>query len=235
MAGLGELWDTMTGFPAIVLGILLVPVAVYWIGVIAGAADVDLFGDGAGDGLGAGAGDGADVDADAGADAGGGWWQALGLAGVPLTVSLSLVLAIAWFVALVATAAANTLAVSPAVRATGGTAALAVALLVGVLGASALARPLGRLFATAGAEGRADFVGRTCTVRTTVVTDSFGQAEATDPSGASVLVQVRLAGPTELRQGMEALIVHYDPAAEVYLVCPVDEVWGAAGTASRPS
>src|SRR5690606_27461248 len=117
--------------------------------------------------------------------------------------------------------------VPPTVRAIGGTAVIAVAFVVGALTAAAVARPLGRLFATTTAESRAAFIGRICTVRTATVTDSFGQAEATDPSGATVLLQVRLAEPGELRRGMEALIFDYDPDVEVFLVSPADDTLGA--------
>jgi hypothetical protein len=72
-------------------------------------------------------------------------------------------------------------------------------------------------------------VGRTCTIRTATVTADFGQAEASDPTGATVLVPVRVpsagvpAASAPLARGERALIFEYDPAAEVFLVCPVDD------------
>ncbi len=255
---MGGFFEAAFGFPAVVFTLLLAPVLAYWIAVVLGALDVDLFGElgiGAdadldvgevdvsdldvGDlDVGDGGGDvGGDGDGDAAADGGGllaGWWQALGLAGVPVTLAASLVVVFGWLVALVATAAADSLDVPAAVRLLGGVVVVAVALVAGSLAASVAARPLGRLFATTEAESNRAFVGRLCTIRTERVSDSFGQAEAADPSGATVLVQVRVPPaadgqhPTTLARGEQALIFDYDPAAEVFLVCPVEALEAGA-------
>ena len=243
---MGGFFEAAFGFPAVVFTVLLVPVLLYWFAVVLGALDVDLFGelgvDGVDTGLdldvadGGGA-DGGAGDGDVAADGGGlvaGWWQALGLAGVPVTLAASLVVVFGWLVALVATAAADSSDVSSAVRLLGGLVVVAVALVVGSLAASVAARPLGRLFVTTEAEGNSAFVGRTCTIRTERVSTSFGQAEAADPSGATVLVQVRVPpapdghSPDPLARGEQALIFDYDPAAEVFLVCPVEALEAGA-------
>ncbi len=224
---MGGFFEAAFGFPAVIFTILLAPVVLYWLTVVAGALDIDLLGDvgDVGDVGGAGP-DGAEA-ADPGA--GEGLWQALGLAGVPVTVAASLVIVFGWAVALVASAAADSLDVAPVVRLLGGLVALALAVLVGAVCAAVAARPLARLFVTVEAEGRSAFVGRTCTIRTSTVTTDFGQAEASDPSGATVLVPVRVSstgGPADsatLARGQRALIFDYDPKAEVFLVCPVDD------------
>lgn len=220
---MGTFFDAALGFPAVLFTIFLVPVVLYWFTVMLGGVDADV--DGAAD---------ADVDLDAGADGGegamgllGGWWQGLGLADVPITMSLSVLVVFGWFVALIVTGMANAADVSTGMRLVIGLVTMALAVVAGALAASVTVRPLARLFVTTEAEGRRSFVGRTCTVRTTRVTESFGQAEATDPSGATVLLQVRAAdnaSEADLHYGAAALIVDYDPAAEVFLLCPVDGV-----------
>jgi Zn-dependent protease len=158
----------------------------------------------------------------------------MGLAGVPATLAASLVVVFGWLVALVATAAADSWNVGPTVRLLGGLVVSAVAVVVGSLAASVLARPLGHLFVTTEAETNVAFVGRTCTIRTAGVSTSFGQAEAADPSGATVLVQVRVSPSfggqpsASFARGDQALIFDYDPAAEVFLVCPVDALEAGA-------
>jgi hypothetical protein len=240
---MGSFWDATTDFPALVPGILLVGVVAYWALVLIGALDLDLLGGGDIDldfdaDLDAGFDAGTDIEADVGADGPGGGgaagplgtaWAALGLTGVPLTVSLSLLVVFAWFVALVAGGALDEVDASPLLRLAAGTAALVIGAAVGGLAASVAARPLARLFVSTQAERRVAFVGRTCTVRTNTVTGSFGQAEATDPSGATVLVQVRTAEPASLGYGAPALIYDYDPGAEVFLVCPIDDGLVAGG------
>ncbi|MGH9209360.1 MAG: hypothetical protein ACRD2C_01615 [Acidimicrobiales bacterium] len=218
--------DAALGFPAVLFTVLLGLVVLYWVTVLVGVVDVDL--DGA---------DGVDLEVAADGGAGGdgvggdGVLHSLGLAGVPLTVSLSVVVLGGWFVALLGTGLANAADVPVVAAILLGLVVLALALAAGVLVASVVTRPLARLFASTEAEGRQAFVGRTCIVRTTTVTDSFGQAEASDGSGATVLLQVRMS-PTDqeadLRRGSSALIVDYDPAAEVFVVCPVDDVLGTA-------
>lgn len=245
---MGGFFDAAFGFPAVVFTVLLAPVLAYWLAVVLGALDIDLFGDlgvdgvdadaglDVGDGVGGhgdAGGDGAD---DAAADGGllAGWWQALGLAGVPVTLAASLVVVFGWLVALVATAAADSWDVGPTIRLLGGLVVIAVALVAGSLAASVLARPLGRLFVTTEAESNQAFVGRTCTIRTAGVSTSFGQAEAADPSGATVLVQVRVPPDADghasgsFARGEQALIFDYDPAAEVFLVCPVEALEAGA-------
>ncbi|MBN2621802.1 MAG: hypothetical protein JXA83_00480 [Acidimicrobiales bacterium] len=230
---MGGFVDAVLGFPAVIFTVLLVPVVLYWATVLAGALDVDLLGDIGGEGPDVGLDPDADAAVDGGDGALSGWWQALGLAGVPVTIVASLVVLFGWLVALVATAAADVWDVAAVVRLLGGLVTIVVAAAAGALAASVVARPLGRVFATTQAESRTAFVGRTCIVRTAEVTATFGQAEAADPSGATVLVPVRVArqdgraGVPSLRRDDEALIFDYDPAAEVFLVCPVDDALGA--------
>jgi hypothetical protein len=237
---MGGFFEAAFGFPAVIFTVLLAPVLLYWLAVVLGALDVDVLGelgvegadgiDAPVGGAGPDGGDGADPSADGVGDGLlDGWWQALGLAGVPLTLAVSLVVVFGWVVAFVATAAADSWDVPPVVRLLGGLVVVAGAVVIGSLGASVVARPLGHLFVTVEAEGNDAFVGRTCTIRTTGVSATFGQAEARDPSGATVLVQVRVPPATggqpaaTLSRGEQALIFDYDPAAEVFLVCPVDD------------
>jgi hypothetical protein len=232
--------DAALGFPAVVFTILLLPVVLYWLLVMVGMVDLD-FGDADLD---------FDVDADAEADGDTGesgdgqgllaeWWQALGLASMPITVSVSLIVVFGWFAALVVTGLINSLDWGSALRLVVGVGVLGVAFCFGAVVAAIAGRPLGRLFETTYAETRSDFVGRTCVIKTTVVTDAMGQAEAADPTGATVLLPVRPVpearkpdppgavasedSPAELRYGTTALIVEYDRQAEVFLVTALDE------------
>lgn len=234
--------DAAFGFPAVVFTILLIPVILYWFTVMLGVVDLDLDADADLD-LDVDA--DVDADADAGeADTSAGWlasaWQALGLAALPLTVALSLIVVFGWFVALLATAAIQTWGWSGIVLALTGAAVLVLAFLVGAVVAGIAGRPMSRLFVATYAETRSDFVGRTCVIRTEKVTADFGQAEAADPTGATVLIPVRpipddlgarsddsaggaVSAAADLRYGAHALIVEYDRDAEVFLVTALDE------------
>ncbi|MBD0695639.1 OB-fold-containig protein [Streptomyces sp. CBMA123] len=172
---------------------------------------------GASGGHGAGGSTHGAADAHGGQGAGhhGGVLDALGLGGVPATVALSLLVALAWFVSL-----AGTVLTSGA-PARGGV--FAVALVASWAGTRVLVRPLRRLFPQDRPITRGDFVGRVCVIRTGRVTAGFGQAEVTAEDGSTATVQVRTPDPEPgLTAGRTALIYDYDPDGEHFLVAPFD-------------
>lgn len=183
-------FEAALSFPAVLFTPLLVVVVGYWLVVLAGGVDPD--------------GDGGE---------GGGFLGFLGFGGVPASVVLSLLIAVAWFAAL---AGGELLGAFPAALVLAG--ALVAAWLV-----TRLAVLLLRRFLPAGAEpSRADFVGLTCIVRTGRVTDTFGQAEVHSPDGSSAVVQVRQAGHDDLRAGTVAVLYDFDPAGEFFWIVPTD-------------
>jgi hypothetical protein len=200
---MGEFVATSLAFPTVLFSFLLVVVVGYWLLVLAGAVAPDDTPDGL-DGAAAG----------------------LGLGGVPVTVALSLLLALAWFTSLAGTAV---------VRGAGlTTGALSVAALVAVLvaalatawlGTRLLVTPLRRFFAGPAAS-RNDFVGLLCVIRTGRVGPDFGQAEVTAPDGSSAIVQVRhrhpatTGGDGNLTAGSTALIYDLDADSGCFWVTP---------------
>jgi len=149
-------------------------------------------------------GGGADPEADAG-----GYLGFAGLGGVPVSMPLSLLVVLIWFGCL---AGAELLP---------GWLALIAAVLVAWL-LTRLAVLLIRRFRPPPDPTRADFVGRTCVIRTGRVTRTFGQAEVHAADGSSAIVQVRQAGDDELRAGTVALLYDFDPEGEFFWVVPAD-------------
>ena len=188
---MGGFLEAALSFPAVILTPLLVVVIGYWLVVIAGGADPD--------------GDGGDTDS--------GFLNFLGFGGVPASVVLSLVIAVAWFVAL---AGGELLGAIPAGLVLAGAFAVAwvVARLVVLL--------LRRFLPTGTEPSRADFIGMTCIVRTGRVTSTFGQAEVHSPDGSSALVQVRQTGHDELRAGTVAVLYDFDADGEFFWIVPAD-------------
>ncbi|MEV0133291.1 hypothetical protein AB0H83_33105 [Dactylosporangium sp. NPDC050688] len=183
--------DAALAFPTVMFSVLLLAVVGYWVVVMVGALDVESSG---------GGGDSGD----------GGVLSAVGLGGVPITVAVSLLVAVAWFTSLSAGALVRGAYAPAAVL----IAALGVAWLVTRLAV----RVLSRWFTAAPAPSRADFVGRPCVIRTGSVTATFGQAEVTAEDGSSALVQVRQAGDDRLRAGSPAYIYGYDDTGEFFWV-----------------
>lgn len=204
-------------FPAIVFSFALIVVALYWVLVALGGLGVDV--------LDGDAPDGHVPDGDAGGDgATGGWTAALGLSGVPVTVTLSLLIALCWFLSLSGGVLLAGLGVTGAALAAASLLVLVAAVIAGWLGTRLLIRPLRRVFTQGRSPSNADFVGRMCVVRTGRVDAGFGQAEVTAADGSSAIVQVRTppGEGTGLGGGGSALIYDYDPAGGFFLVMPYD-------------
>jgi Ca2+-binding RTX toxin-like protein len=184
------------GFPAVVFSFALVVVIGYWVLALLGGLGIDV------------------LDGDDGSNL----LQGLGLGGVPATVVLSLMIAVAWFVSLAGTVALDTAALPGLVLALLSVAVLLVALVCAWAVARLVVLPLRRMLPDGPAASRADFVGRTCVVRTGRVGADFGQAEVTAADGSSAIVQVRQSGSDPLTAGTTALIYDYDPDGEYFWV-----------------
>jgi hypothetical protein len=189
---MGDFVDAVLSFPAALLTVLLAVVVIYWLLVLVGTLDVDIGDLDLGDGL--------------------------GLGGVPVTVTVSVLTVVGWFVSVVGTVLIADL--DTVVRILLGVGVLLVALLAGLFAARAVAAPLRRLYVTGGEASRNDFVGRECVIRTGRVTDDFGQAEVTASDGSSAIIQVRQTGEHVLSNGGRALIFDYDIDGEFFWVAP---------------
>lgn len=198
-----KLLDASFSFPAVIFSVAMGVVIVYWLIVLIGVLDIDLF----------------DADAEVDADGGlAGLLSGIGLGGVPATVALSLLIAFAWFTSLV-----GTVLVSGLFR----VAVILAALLVGWIAARMLVLPLRRLFPDDKAPSRNDFVGKLCLIKTSRVDTGFGQAEVTAADGSTALIQVRRHAADEpqepLSTGSAALIFEYDIDGEFFWVTPYDQ------------
>jgi hypothetical protein len=180
-------------FPAVLFSFLLVVVIGYWVLALVGVLDIE---------------DGDGFDA----------WGFFG--GVPLSISLSLLVALTWFLSLVGTVLIE--AVDTPLRVVLGAGVLVAALVLGALGTRLVVVPLRRLFAGGAEPSRKDFVGRVCVVRTSTVTEDFGQAEVTAEDGSSAIVQIRLAGEGNLGVGSSVVIYDYDSEGEFFWVSPLE-------------
>ncbi|MFC0527944.1 hypothetical protein [Phytohabitans kaempferiae] len=189
---MGEFLDAALGFPAVIFTFLLVVVIGYWLLVLLGALDIEA------------------LDFDADGDVLGG----VGFAGVPVAVTASLLIAVAWFVSLAGTVLLGDVLLLAIL-------ALVVALVAAWFVTWLLVRPLRRLFPQGPEASRADFVGSVCVIRTGRVSQTFGQAEVTAADGSSAIIQVRQTGADDFKSGTTALIYDYDADGEFFWVTPV--------------
>ncbi len=154
-----------------------------------------------------GHGDGHDVD--------GGFLAMLGLAKVPVTITFSSMLLVAWTVCAIATGF---------VRPEGvllGTAVLAGSLVTGTLGGALALRPLGRALDRSRPARRRDALGQLCTITSGYVDGAFGTATI-DDGAAGLNVHVVCAKANTLKRGDRAILIELQPGKNVYEVEPVD-------------
>lgn len=202
---MGEFVDAALSFPAVLFTFMLVVVVLYWLLVLLGTLDIDIGG-------------GDDGGSDDGSDDG--FLDGIGLGGVPVTVTLSVLIVVAWFVSFVGAIVLAAFDLVPFVHVLLGIGVLFAALVAGLLVARLVALPMRKLYASGPEASRSDFVGRECVIRTGRVSADFGQAEVTALDGSSAIIQVRQTGEHELFSGRRALIFDYDNDGEFFWVAP---------------
>jgi hypothetical protein len=229
-----NLLEASAQFPTVVFTIGLGVAVIYWIFVLIGALDIDMFGDGAdvggaakgvGDAITGGAKGGAeglkglkfDADGDAGS---GGLWAGLGLSKVPITISLSVIFLICWLLSL---AAMHYLPSWLGTAAWVSAMVLPAALIVGLPISGVLVRPLGHVFELKEGKHNRDYVGHTCTITTGNVDNGFGQATIED-GGTVLVIPVRCDRSDVLARGDKALIIDFDTVRQAYVVEPAADM-----------
>ncbi|MEV6240113.1 hypothetical protein [Lentzea sp. NPDC051838] len=146
------------------------------------------------------------------------YWLTVALVGIDfdapvLPISISMFVLVTWFAALVGTVLTPEGKLRYVV--------LAGALLLGALLTKILSIPVRNWTRPEKPASRNDFVGRTAIVKTTRVTENYGQAEVTADDGGTAVVQVRAAQSTELKAGQTALIFDYDAEGEFFWVVDI--------------
>jgi hypothetical protein len=219
--------DLALEFPTVVFSIGLGVVLVYWLFVVLGALDIDLFG-GDADVSGAGKAIGDAIGGAKGAGEGvkdvvvtsGGIWSGLGLGKVPITVSVSAVLFVCWCLSLLAS---QYLVPALGDAAWAQAVVLPASLAVGLPISGLLVRPLGRVFELREGKSNRDYVGHVCTITTGRVDNDFGQATVED-GGTVLVIAVRCDRGSVLARGDRALIIDFDRQRHAYVVEPVTDM-----------
>ncbi|MCE2571302.1 OB-fold-containig protein [Motilimonas eburnea] len=141
----------------------------------------------------------------------------LKLDGVPVTIALSLLFYFSWVVSLIIQNQLNQM-LAPGITYYGfGLLAMLVSLLLGDLIASQCVKPLRKIFRDQEVLSKQDLVGKTAIVRTTSVTDSFGEANFND-GGAGIIIKIRAHQPNQLNRGDSVLLVEYLQEQDSYIV-----------------
>lgn len=208
MARVGLFLDTAFGFPAVLLTPVLAVVTLYWIVVAIGLADTEML-------------DAADADGSpVGASA---VLERMRLGKAPVTVEITVLVLSAWFVSMMG-GIVTSLLTSPgsALSWALGAVVLVIAVVAAWALTSGLVMAVQRFLPRRGGSSQRDLVGRTCVIRVGEAGESFGQAEITTESGATVVIPVRTIGGEVLPVGSTALVFERSDEQDVFLVTGFD-------------
>ncbi|GAA1460183.1 YqiJ family protein [Nocardiopsis exhalans] len=205
---MGVFLGTAFGFPTVLFTPLLIVVLGYWIFVVVGAADTEML-------------DSVNADGDAaGLSA---VLSKAGLGRVPVTVALTMLICVAWFVSMMGSILTTLIEITstPLLYALG-----AVVLLIALVAAwavtSGVVMGFQRFLPKRRGDSKHELVGRTCVIRIGEAREDFGQAEITTAGGAAISIPVRTTSGEVLPLGSTALIFDHSPGDDVFLVTAFD-------------
>lgn len=206
----------LTAFPTVIFSVLMGIAVIYWLFVIIGALDIDLFhvGDAAGHHE-----VGGHHDSDAGHNPNV-ILEFLGLGKVPLTIILSCFVFVAWSVCFLGGSSLRaalpgwtTWVTSPII--------LVAAVIVAWILTGWCMRPLAKLFKLEAKTSAYDLIGKLVVVTSSTVDARFGTARHDAPNGEDMILNVVCNPPHALTRGEQAVVMDYDRATGIYTIAPL--------------
>jgi len=209
----------LTAFPVVIYTFLLIIVLLYWIMAFLGVADIDL------------------LDADfeietdfetevsINPDAEGlsglaGFMLNWGLAGVPITVVLSLLIVTSWLICYLATSLILNQIPFDVLRYTLGAALIFVCIAVSIPITAWSIRPFKGLFIAHNAVKKDALIGQECEVKTGKVTDDFGQGILEDGE-AGMILDIRAPIEKKIIKGDKVILIEYIKKDDCYFVAKI--------------
>ena len=151
-----------------------------------------------------------------------GFLVAWGLTGVPLTITLTLFSLTGWFISYFVVYFLFGLIPDGFLEYLAGAVVLIGSFFVSLPVTAMLIKPLKPLFDKAQTVTRKYVLGQVGVVRTSRVTDTFGEVSF-DDGGAGLLLKARAATPNNLKKGDRVALIEYDKASGAYLVISEQE------------
>ncbi|TQV75986.1 DUF1449 domain-containing protein [Exilibacterium tricleocarpae] len=212
-------YQNVSSFPTVFFTFFLILTLLFWLVAVLGLVDIDAF-DIPGTDLEIGDGNTSTPDAVAGVI------LKLGLNGVPLSVVISLVSLIGWFISYNTVHFFSYLIPSAGLaRFLVGLPVLLGALYLSVLATGFLIRPLRPLFKKMQRHTEKMVLGQTAVVRTSRVDPGFGEA-IFDDGGAGLILKVRASEGQQFGKGDRVVLIEYLKDANAYRVVSEEEFNG---------
>ncbi|EMF0919035.1 MULTISPECIES: OB-fold-containig protein [Providencia] len=199
-------------FPVIIFSGLLIIVMFYWLCAAFGLLDIDLFN--------------VDTSVDGGGfDATGfaGWLTKLGLAGIPVTIILTLFTLFGWLLSYFSVHWFIRFIDITLLRYLVGFTVFFVISFISIHLTALCLKPLREKLAKSNTPKTAQrLMGKLATVRSGEVTEHKGEAILED-GGAGLILQIRAASTENIKRGDRVVIISYDPVSHSYNVVTEDE------------
>lgn len=210
-----SLFSLLMSFPTAPYFYFLIILLVYWLIVSFGLLDIELFD--------------LDIELDTEDDLDSGsehWLSKLGLDGVPLTVAITFLDIYALAFTYLGRKYLMPL-FDGLLTATATGALVAVFSLLLAIPLSALCiKPLRQAFTTHEAVSKRDLVGTICTVTTSRVNPTFGQAETPD----GMLLNIRSDTPNSMTKGSKVALIEFNKESDCYSVVTEEELMAMASS-----
>jgi len=213
-------YQNISSFPTVLFTLLLGVFVLYWAGAVLGLVDLEVI----------------DIDLDAldlnpdsphtAVDTLAGLLLKYGLAGVPLTISLSILTLIGWLASYYLVHFLQPFMSVALIKYPLGLVILLVAIYVGALLTGQIIKPLKPLFEKATQETVKHVVGRTGVVRTSRVDREFGEISVED-GGAGLILKVRTTGDDQFKKGDQVVVIEKLSDDNIYRVISKEEFQGS--------
>ena len=218
-------YQNIGSFPTLIYTILLIVCVFYWAGAVLGLVDLDII-DLDLDSLNL---DTADMNPDtphSTPDVFAGLMLKFGLVGVPVTISLSILVLFGWLLCYYIVHFAFGFIPGSILKFVAGIPVFFATLYFSARITSVLIKPLRPLFEKATQETIKQVLGQTAIVRTSRVDNDFGEAEL-DDGGAGLILKVRTTGSDRFARGDRVVIYEELSEQNIYRVISEEEFVGS--------
>ncbi|MBG3130561.1 DUF1449 family protein [Proteus mirabilis] len=196
-------------FPSIIFSGLLIIISFYWLCAAFGLLDIDLF----------------NIDSELNVDATGfaGWLTKLGLAGIPVTIILTIFILIGWFISYFTNYWIISAIETGFIHYLTGFVALIIISFISLNLTAVCLKPVRKkLVSRNKPKSVHQLVGKLAIVRSANVTEYKGEAVLED-GGAGLILQIRAPEQENIKRGDSVVIISYDALTHSYQVVTEDE------------
>ncbi|NSY34160.1 DUF1449 domain-containing protein [Pseudoalteromonas sp. JC28] len=197
-----EFLNTAFTFPTVIFSTLLLIVLLFWLIALLGFADIDILE--------------GDVDIEAEGASSGSFWE-VAFGGVPVSISLSLIIALGWIISIYVQQFFAYLLGNGIFYYLMGTVFMLASLIAALPLTAVIVRPLRRFFESQETTSKQALVGLECVIATSRVSNTFGQARVYI-QGTDQLIEVRSDEDNTFTLGDSALLIEHDTLTHSYTI-----------------